>query len=196
MLEQSPELKALATWLDQQGPPDAWLAAGCVVQTVWNRLTGRPLNYGILDYDIVYFDPDLSPEAEIRWRKRLEHDFPGMNLDVKNQARVHQWYPKKFGIEIPPFVSVQAAMQTWPTTATATAARRHQGQWEILTPFGRRDLLGLIVRPNRTLASKTIYVSKTSRWADLWPELVILPWEQGIGPFEINGPVDLDPVQA
>lgn len=196
MLEHSPELKALALWLDEQGPPNAWLAAGCVVQTVWNRLTGRPLNHGILDYDIVYYDTDLSTETEADWRSRLEQAFPELNLDVKNQARVHQWYPLKFGIQIPPFVSVTAAMQTWPTTATATAARRHQGEWEILTPFGRRDLLALVVRPNCTLATKSVYLNKTARWEELWPELTILPWDQAIGPFEINGPIDLDPTQA
>lgn len=196
MLEQSPELKALALWLDEYGPPNAWLAAGCVVQTVWNRLTGRPLNHGILDYDIVYHDPDLSTETEADWRSRLEQAFPELNLDVKNQARVHQWYPLKFGIQIPPFVSVTAAMQTWPTTATATAARRHQGEWEILTPFGRRDLLALVVRPNCTLATKSVYLNKTARWEELWPELTILPWDQAIGPFEINGPIDLDPTQT
>lgn len=30
-----------------------YIGAGCIVQTVWNRLTGRPLAYGIEDVDIV-----------------------------------------------------------------------------------------------------------------------------------------------
>lgn len=193
MLEKSAELKALACWLDEHGPPDAWLAAGCVVQTIWNKLTGRELDYGILDYDIAYYDPDLSAEAEAHWRQQLAAEFGALRLDVKNQARVHQWYPQKFGVAIPQFVSVAAAMQTWLTIATATAARRHQGQWEILTPFGRRDLLGLIVRPNRTLSDKTAYLTKTTRWSEFWPELEVLPWEQGVGPFEINAPAEQDP---
>jgi hypothetical protein len=44
--------------------PDAWIVAGCLVQTVWNVLTGRAVDYGIADYDVFYFDPDTSWEAE------------------------------------------------------------------------------------------------------------------------------------
>ena len=44
--------------------PDAWLVSGCLVQTVWNVLTGRAVDYGISDYDVFYFDPDTSWEAE------------------------------------------------------------------------------------------------------------------------------------
>src|SRR5204863_10143351 len=44
--------------------PDAWLVSGCLVQTVWNVLTRRAVDYGINDYDVFYFDPDTSWEAE------------------------------------------------------------------------------------------------------------------------------------
>jgi hypothetical protein len=38
---------------------------GAVYQPVLNHLTGRPLDYGIKDYGLAYFDaPDLSYEAE------------------------------------------------------------------------------------------------------------------------------------
>jgi hypothetical protein len=40
------------------------LVSGCVYQTVWNALTGRPRGSGIKNYDLVYFDRDLSREAE------------------------------------------------------------------------------------------------------------------------------------
>ncbi len=43
---------------------DAWLVSGCLVQTVWNALTGRALDYGIADYDVFYFDADTSWESE------------------------------------------------------------------------------------------------------------------------------------
>jgi uncharacterized protein len=43
-----------------------WLVfSGAVYQPVLNHLTGRPLDYGIKDYDLAYFDTsDLSYEAE------------------------------------------------------------------------------------------------------------------------------------
>ena len=37
---------------------------GLPVQTVWNVLAGRPRGTGIRDYDLVYFDEDLSWAAE------------------------------------------------------------------------------------------------------------------------------------
>ena len=46
--------------------PDAWLVSGCLVQTVWNVLTGRAVDYGISDYDVFYFDPDTSWAARGR----------------------------------------------------------------------------------------------------------------------------------
>jgi hypothetical protein len=45
--------------------PDWLVFSGAVYQPVLNHLTGRPLDYGIRDYDLAYFDAsDLSYEAE------------------------------------------------------------------------------------------------------------------------------------
>ena len=45
--------------------PDWLVFSGAVYQPVLNHLTGRPLDYGIKDYDLAYFDvSDLSYEAE------------------------------------------------------------------------------------------------------------------------------------
>lgn len=45
--------------------PFGFLTGGCVCQTMWNYLTGRSIEHGILDYDVFYFDSsDLSYEAE------------------------------------------------------------------------------------------------------------------------------------
>jgi hypothetical protein len=46
--------------------PDAWLVSGCLVQTVWNVQTGRAVDYGIADYDVFYFDPDVSCRPKTR----------------------------------------------------------------------------------------------------------------------------------
>ena len=35
------------------GLPGWYLAAGCVTQTVWNHLTGRPVDGGIRGYDLL-----------------------------------------------------------------------------------------------------------------------------------------------
>jgi hypothetical protein len=162
--------------------PNWYLGAGCITQTVWNWLSGRDaLMAHIKDVDIVYFDPsDLSEQTErdreMAIRKAF-HDIP-LEFDVKNQARVHLWYEKKFGYPIQPYRSVEAAINTWPTTATAIAARIDDRGYKICAPFGLNDLLGMIVRPNKTQITKEIYEAKVSRWIKHWPDLTIIPWNK------------------
>jgi hypothetical protein len=44
----------------------AWyLGAGCVAQTIWNLAHGKPPGADILDYDLVYYDRDLSEAREL-----------------------------------------------------------------------------------------------------------------------------------
>lgn len=97
------ELRSLAL-------PDAWLVSGCLVQTVWNVLTGRAVDHGIADYDIFYFDPDTSWDAEDAVIRKLQAglDHLGVKIETRNQARVHLWYPAKHGLPYPP-LSVIAA---------------------------------------------------------------------------------------
>src|SRR5882757_10908739 len=79
--------------------PDAWIVSGCLTQTIWNQKTGRAIDYGINDYDVFYFDPDLSWEAEDRVIGLLRETSVrlGVRIEVRNQARVHLWYQQKHG---------------------------------------------------------------------------------------------------
>ena len=61
---RNPINKAIVDELFRLALPDAWLVSGCLVQTVWNVLTHRDVDYGISDYDVFYFDSDTSWEAE------------------------------------------------------------------------------------------------------------------------------------
>ncbi len=101
---RNPANKIIAEKLFELALPDAWIVSGCLVQTVWNVLTGREVDYGINDYDVFYFDPDTSWAAEDAVIRSL-HGALG-NLDVKvearNQARVHLWYGEKHGLPYPP----------------------------------------------------------------------------------------------
>jgi len=121
-----------------------------VTQTIWNLVHGRSPTADILDYDLVYYDRDLSEERErtISCEAReLIADLP-IELDVTNQARVHLWYPGQFGYRIQPYQSTEDAIGTWPTTATAIGVRMSGNQLEVWAPFGTDDLFNLVVRPN------------------------------------------------
>jgi hypothetical protein len=163
--------------------PNWYLGAGCVTQTIWNLECGNPVHEGILDYDLVYFDPDLSENAEQRVREQastLLADL-GVVLDVKNQARVHTWYAGRFGYSIRLYTSIHEAIDTWPTTAGAVAVRPENDRLVIYAPFGLDDLFNLVVRANRVQITRNIYREKARRWLHYWPSLRVLPWDQGVG---------------
>ncbi|WP_340021884.1 nucleotidyltransferase family protein [Paenibacillus sp. FSL K6-1096] len=161
-------------------PLSYYIGAGCLVQTVWNELTGQAPGYGISDIDIIYYDAaDLSYAAEdamVAKGRELFKDI-AIPVDLKNQARVHLWYPQKFGLEIKPYTSLEAAIDSWPTTVTSLGARLElNGDWQIYAPFGLNDLFDLILRPNKALIREEIYAAKTLKWKSKWPELKVVPW--------------------
>ena len=84
--------------------PQCHVTAGCLFQTVWNVLSGRPPAENIKDYDVFYFDGrDLSWEAEDEVIRRVSPlaEKLGLPVEVKNQARVHLWYRQRFGGDYP-----------------------------------------------------------------------------------------------
>ncbi len=161
--------------------PNWYLGAGCIAQTVWNAAHGFEPAFGIKDYDLVYYDSsDLSSESENDYAAKAGRLLRDLNIatDVKNEARVHLWYEQHFGYKIAPYESVEDAISTWPTTATSVAITTGtDGILRLSAPFGLNDLLGLIVRANKTQITEEIYQAKIARWAGLWPRLHILSWD-------------------
>ena len=179
VLRTNPDLATLLDRFAELALPEAWIVAGCLAQTVWNQLFALPPGHGIADIDLVYFDPDLSEATEAAHEARLHDLFPAVSarLDVKNQARVHQWYEAKFARPLAPYACVPQAIATYPTTATSVGIRIQGGKPEICAPYGLSDLLAGIVRPNKVLVTEQVYLAKTARWRSLWPGLEIVPWD-------------------
>jgi len=158
--------------------PHWYLTAGCVVQTVWNALTGRDAGHGIEDYDLFYHDPaDLSWAAEDRVVRMVAdacRDLP-VEVEVRNEARVHLWYEAKFGVPCPPFASTEAAIDAFPAVCSCVGVRiGRDGSWHLHAPHGLDDLFGLVVRPNPVLAPREVFERKAARWKARWPELTVL----------------------
>ena len=177
---RNPVNPAITNELYRLALPDAWLVSGCLVQTVWNVLTGRPIDHGISDYDIFYFDPDTSWEAEdavIReLRARLGH--LGVAIEARNQARVHLWYPDKHGLPYPALSRSTDGIDRFLTENTQIGIRRTTRGYDVYAPNGFDDVAGMIVRPNRTPNfSPANYATKAERWKALWPELTVLAAE-------------------
>jgi len=157
--------------------PDWLVFSGAVYQPVLNHLTGRPLDYGIKDYDLAYFDAsDLSYEAEdaVIRRARAAFDEPLRSMvQVRNQARVHLWFEAKFGEPYGPLSCTAEALERFTSATLAVGIRLEaDDRLHIEAPFGLADLFVLRLRPNPR--RKTIHFARTS--VDVrrrWPEIVI-----------------------
>ena len=165
--------------LEAMGLPDCWLASGCVFQPVWSGLTGRDPGHGINDYDVFYFDPDTSWEAEDDVIRRCAAAFADIDAEVqvRNQARVHVWYPEKYGKAYAPLKNSTESLTRFLAACCAVGLRRANGRHEVAAPLGLEDLFAMVMRPNPlTTGPKAQYEAKAARWKPLWPEMAIIPW--------------------
>ena len=166
------------------GLEDWWLTAGVLFQTVWNSLTGRPPGTGIRDADLFYFDEDTSWEAEdaaIRAGAELFADLP-VPVEIRNEARVHLWYAERFGVPAPrPFRNTCEAVDAFAAVCCSVGLTAGEdGDPRVYAPYDYDDLFQLVLRPNpHSPAPRHLYETKAKRWVEHWPELTVLPWDDG-----------------
>jgi len=174
---RNPVNEIIVDELFQLALPDAWIVSGCLVQTAWNVMTKRAVAYGIADYDIFYFDPDTSWQAEDAVIRQLQSRLKnlGVTVEVRNQARVHLWYPQKHGLPYPALRSSTQGIDRFLTKNTQVGIRRTQNGFDVYAPNGFDDIADMIVRPNPgPNFSAANYTAKARRWKLLWPELTVL----------------------
>jgi hypothetical protein len=156
--------------------PDWLVFSGAVYQPVLNHLTGRPLDDGIKDYDLGYFDAsNLSYEAEdaVIRRVKAAFDEPLRSMvEVRNQARVHLWFEAKFGEPYTPLSCTAEALERFASATFAVGRLEPDDRLHIEAPFGLADLFSLRLVPNPR--QKTVGFDRAT--ADIrrrWPEVVI-----------------------
>lgn len=179
----NPIIVALIERLRELAIPDCWVTAGALMQTVWNALEGRAPTSGIKDYDVFYFDPDTSWEAEDRVIQRAAAAFADLDaeIELRNQARVHLWFDQKNGTDgYPRLTSARHGIDVFLETPTMFGIHPSGGgAFDIYAPLGFDDLFGLVHRPNpRALPGQAArYAEKASRRKALYPRLTVVPWE-------------------
>lgn len=179
IMRADPVIMALLQVVRPLRLPQWRLVSGAVYQSVWNALTGRALGYGIKDYDVVYFDDDLSYETEDRVIRRVEAAAAplGLPVEIRNQARVHLWFERRFGSPYPALTSTDEGLTRYAAQVHAVGIRLEEDDSITLAaPFGLDDLFSFVVRPNPVLANEGSFTEKALRVKALWPELTILPW--------------------
>lgn len=157
------------------GANDAWLASGCLFQSAWNTICGFEPRHGIADYDLFYFDPDISWDAEDAVIKRAAELFSDIDakIEVRNQARVHLWFEKKFGAPYRPLSKSTDAIDRF---LMLNAMVGINSDYTVYAPHGFDDIANMIVRPNHSAPNfqARTYLEKAARWKPLWPKLTIM----------------------
>jgi hypothetical protein len=177
ILRSTPPLMRVLSVARRLCLPDWLVFSGAVYQPVLNHLTDRPLDYGVRDYDLGYFEAsDLSYEAEdaVIRRVRAGFDEPLRSMvEVRNQARVHLWFETKFGDQYPPLSCTAEALERFASASFAVGVRlESDDRLQVEALFGLADLFALQLRPNPR--RKTVGFARAA--ADVrrrWPEVVI-----------------------
>ncbi|WP_077046352.1 nucleotidyltransferase family protein [Pseudomonas sp. KK4] len=161
--------------LPSLGLDQCMLTAGCLFQAVWNQHSHRPADWGIKDYDVFYFDTDLSWEAEdqvIRSAQALFQDL-GVNVEIRNQARVHLWYGQRFGKPYPALQSSKEGVDRYLVAGTCLGLDIETG--EVYAPNGLGDTEQGILRINPKNPQPDLFEQKAKSYQARWPWLKILP---------------------
>lgn len=174
---RNPNNATILARLPQLELADCWLVSGALFQTVWNLQSGLPTTHGIKDYDIFYFDADISWEAEdvaIARARKLFADL-GVAVELRNQARVHLWYQEKFGLPYPPLQKATDGIDRFLSRSAQVGVRPVDDHWEIYAPHGLDDVATMTVRPNRTANYREdLFQEKARRWQLSWPRVTIV----------------------
>ena len=158
--------------------PDWLIAAGAIRSAVWDHLHRHEQPTPLADVDLGFFDPvDLSEQREAAVERALRAALPGTPWDVKNQARVHLWYERRFGHPAPPLASTADAVATFPEVASCVGVHlTTAGELVVVAPHGLGDLLGLVHRHNPRLATVQEYERRLAdkRIAEKWPLVTVV----------------------
>jgi hypothetical protein len=170
----NPFNRELLPRLAKIGLGQCYLTAGCLFQTIWNQMSGRAPEWGIKDYDVFYFDAkDLSWEAEDRVILQVSEsmaDLP-INVEVRNQARVHLWYGQRFGGEYPQLRSTRSGIDLYLISGTCVGIDVQTS--EVYATDGLSDLTSGLLRMNPRNPKPDLFIQKAKSYQERWPWLEI-----------------------
>ena len=178
IIRGSPRLMRVLTIARELALPEWIIASGAIFQTAWNHITKRDPDYGIRDYDLLYFSAaDSSYEAEDVEINRAAALYPADLRDlveVRNQARVHLWFEQHFGEPYAPLSSSAEALTRFVSRANAVGVRlKPDDTLHIDAPFGLEDMFAMRLRPTPIRPRSPAYAKITGELKARWPELTI-----------------------
>ncbi len=178
IIRADPALMQVLTTVRGLDLPDWRIFSGAVYQGVWNAQTGRPVGYGIKDYDLGYFDADTGWDAEDGVIKRVAAAFaPPLRdlVEVRNQARVHLWFEKRFGEAYEPLPDTDTALSRFVAPAFAVGVRLEADDTiSVAAPFGLEDVFSMTLRPNPLRGVARGWARAVASARGRWPELTVI----------------------
>ena len=178
IVRRDPTLMQVLRTIRSLNLPDWRIFSGAVYQAVWNDVTGREPGYGVRDFDLGYFDPDVSWDAEDVVIKRVAAAFEEplrSRVEARNQARVHLWFEQKFGEPYSALGNTDEAPARFVSPAFAVGVRLEANDTvSVVAPFGLEDVFALIVRPNPDRPLARGWERATTSALARWPELKLV----------------------
>ncbi|WP_243760131.1 nucleotidyltransferase family protein [Deinococcus radiodurans] len=148
--------------------------AGSLFGTVWNVQSSNDPAAHIKDYDLFYWDADLSYEAEDAVIRRAALLFADLSapIELRNQARVHLWFNPKHGLNRPPIRSVQEGIDQFLIECTCLGI---DAQGNVYAPYGLDDMAAGLLKRNALNHSPGLYAAKAESYRARWPWLRDVP---------------------
>ncbi|MEZ9568843.1 nucleotidyltransferase family protein [Vibrio splendidus] len=177
LIQQVPELIETAKVCREVGLPNFYIAGGAITQIIWNDIENKPLLDQVKDFDVVYFNSTSAiteDEFKNRIRSRLSHC---VDVDVKNQATIHEHYAKKFGCFIQPYDRVEQGIESWLSAFAIGFTLNDSGGIKLFAPYGVEDAFDMLIKPNKRAMTEVNYNKMTTGYKARWQQVKVFPWD-------------------
>jgi hypothetical protein len=97
----------------------------------------------------------------------------GVEIEAKNQARVHLWYPEHFGHPYPQLRSARDGIDRFLVLSTCVGIRPSGTGWEVCAPNGLEPMNAGLLAPNPLTDHRELFLAKARSYRQRWPWLRI-----------------------
>ncbi len=180
ILKQNKDLMLVLDYINTLKLPNFYLAGGAIFQTVWNYYDNNPLNKGIKDIDIIYYDAsDMSVEKDLAIYNKVKNHFKNLNyeFDISNEARMHLWTKEHNHMDIAQYKNSEDAIDNWIATVHAIGITKENDKIKIYAPYGLSDIFSKTIRPIKHKDNKKeMYDKKVASWKERFHDLTVIEW--------------------
>lgn len=178
--------------LQQLALPQGYIGAGFLRNAIWDDLHGKKTSTPLNDVDVIYFNAHASApgfvsnishtsipsdsvnrerEQDLYYQEQLNALLPGVNWQVKNQARMHVLHDHA------PYKNCEDAISYWIERETCVAiALSNVNQFDILAPFDLEHNFKGQISINPKFPRYEIFNKRVAekKWCGIWPQLKVV----------------------